>query len=68
MVGETIMGIPIEEIRRQLDARPGYDVDPQSKMRPINPNNGILDPCIRGGKKILQDPELKEMLREIYIH
>ena len=65
MTGEAIMGVPIEEVRRQMAASPGYDVDPQSKMEPLWKGT-TLEPCIEGGEKILKDPKLKEMFRRIY--
>ena len=61
MEKETIFGVPIDEIRRQLQAKPDYDVDPEYKLKPINPVE-TLEPCLRGAQKILVDPELKAMM------
>lgn len=55
-----------EQIRKQAGTRIGYDIDPESKMSPINPSDTFLEPCIRGSKKILDDPEKREMFYRIY--
>lgn len=61
MAKETIFGIPVEEIERQLSMNPvSYD-----KNSPINPNE-FLEPCIRGGKKILADENKRQMMKKIY--
>ena len=61
---KTIFGYTPEYIARM--GKTTHDVDPQSKLSPINPNDDLLDPCIRGGEKILKDPQKKEMFRRIY--
>lgn len=63
-MSEKIFGITLEEIKRQSSST--HAVDPQSNMEPINPNDGFLEPCIRGGKKILDDPDKKDMFNRIY--
>lgn len=67
MASETLFNIPIEEVRRQLKASKGHDYD--KDLGPIDPNygstTGILDPCIEGGKKILADPETRELVKSI---
>jgi len=55
-----------EQIRKQSGTRPGYDIDPESKMSPISPNDTFLEPCIRGSQKIMNDPKKKEMFYRIY--
>lgn len=61
MAKETIFGIAMEEIDRQLSMYP-LACD---KNSPIN-SNEFLEPCIRGGKKILADENKKQMIRKIY--
>lgn len=61
MSKEMIFGISIEEIDRQLAMNP-ISCD---KNSPIN-SNEFLEPCIRGGKKILADENKRQMLKKIY--
>ena len=61
---KKIFGLTPDEIRRQ--GRDTHEVDPQYKMSPINPEAGFLEPCIDGAKKILEDPQKKEMFYRIY--
>lgn len=61
---KTIFGYTPKQIARMCKAT--HDVDPEHRFSPINPNDGLLDPCIRGGEKILKDPQKKEMFRRIY--
>lgn len=63
-MSEKIFGLTQDEIKRQSGTTNA--VDPESNMGPVNPEDGFLEPCIRGGKKILQDPEKKEMFNFIY--
>ncbi len=42
-----------------------YYVDPQSSEGPIREGE-FLEPCIRGGQKILSNPKQNKMMREIY--
>ena len=55
-----------EQIRKQMGSR-DYDIAPEAKYSPINPNDTFLEPCIRGSQKILNDPEKKEMFYRIYM-
>jgi len=61
---ETIFGYTPEQIARM--GKTTHDVDPEHRLSPINLNDGLLDPCIRGGEKILKDLQKKEMFRRIY--
>ena len=63
---KKIFNMTEEEIKRQAGTNTGYDIDPESKMSPINPNDTLLEPCIRGSAKIMKDPEKREMLYCIY--
>ncbi len=63
-MSEKIFGLTPEQIKRQSGN--AHAVDPQSQMGPINPDDGLLDPCIRGSKKILDDPEKQAMFNRIY--
>ncbi len=60
---KKIFGLTLEEIRRQT--KEPYDVDPQAYMGPIKKDFGTIDPVIEGAKKINEDPELKEFVRDI---
>ena len=60
----TIFGYTPEQIARM--GKTTHDVDPEYRLSPINPNDGPLDLCIRGGEKILKDSQKKEMFRRIY--
>ncbi|MCR5147168.1 MAG: hypothetical protein K6B70_07530 [Clostridia bacterium] len=42
-----------------------HDVDPEYKYAPIT-RGETLEPCLRGGKKILNNPEIREMMHRIY--
>lgn len=42
-----------------------YYVDPQSNEGPIKEGE-FLEPCIRGGQKILSDPKKRKMMKEIF--
>ena len=55
-----------EQIRKQAGTKTRRDIDPESKMSPISPCDTFLEPCIRGGEKILADPEKREMFYRIY--
>lgn len=55
-----------EQIKKQMGTRQSHDVDPESKFSPIAPGDTFLEPCIRGGEKILNDPEKREMFYRIY--
>ena len=59
-----VFGLTEEEISCQ--SKDNYSVDPEHKMSPINPDDVFLEPCIRGGEKILDNPEKKEMFKRIY--
>ena len=60
---DTIFGLSKAEIERQCKANPmRYDRD-----EPIHKDE-FLEPCIRGGEKILADPKLRNMLKRIYLH
>lgn len=61
MAKKTIFGISVEDINRQLSIYP-VSCD---KNSPINPNE-FLEPCIRGGKKILADENKRQMMEKIY--
>ena len=61
---KKIFGYTPEQIARM--GRATHDVDSESRLSPINPNEDPLDACIRGGEKILQDPQKKEMFCRIY--
>ena len=65
MEKDMIFGNTLEETKRQLATRQEYDSDPSPK-NPIDEENNFLEPCIRGGKKILKDQEEKEMFQKIY--
>lgn len=57
----TIFGISLEEIDRQLSMHP-LSCD---KNSPINLNE-FLEPCIRGGEKILSDDNKRAIIKKIY--
>ncbi len=61
---EKIFGYTPEQI--VCMSKTTHEVDPEYRLSPINPNDGTLDPCIRGGEKILKDPQKKEIFRRIY--
>lgn len=63
MASNTLFNIPIEEVNRQLQSSKGYDYD--KDLGPINANFGTLEPCIEGGKKILNDPKTRELVKSI---
>ena len=48
---------------KQMKSR--HDVDPEYKYGPLR-RGETLEPCLRGAKKILNDPETKEMMHRIY--
>ncbi len=61
MTKEKLFGITMEEIDRQLAMNPmSYD-----KNSPINPDE-FLEPCIRGGEKILANEQKRQMIKQIY--
>ena len=64
MEDKKIFGLTPEELDR-LSGNREPAVDPQYKMKPINPGE-TLEPCIRGAQKILDDPEKKAMMERIY--
>lgn len=55
-----------EQIKKQIGTRKDYDVDPESKFSPITPGDTFLEPCIRGGEKMLNDSEKRGMFYRIY--
>lgn len=61
MSKEMVFGIAMEEIDRQLAMNP-ISCD---KNSPIN-SNEFLEPCIRGGQKILADISKRQMMKKIY--
>lgn len=61
MSKKMIFGIDVEEIERQISMNP-ISCD---KNSPINENE-FLEPCIRGGKKIMEDEKKREMIKKIY--
>lgn len=65
MAGDTLFGIPIEEVRRQLNANKKPDYDPIRDPRPTS--DVTLEPCIEQGKKILTDPNLRAKFRKILV-
>ena len=60
-----VFGLTHEQIKKQLASR-DYEVDPQSGFNSIEPTATFLEPCIRGAKKILSDPEKREMFKSVY--
>ena len=58
---EKIFGMSKEEIRRQCSIK---DLEGDLTQSPIVKGE-TLDPCIRGAKKILEDPESLKMVRNI---
>lgn len=63
-MGDKILGIEKAEVRRQLIATE-VDVDPESKFSPLKKGKGI-ELCVEGGKKILSDPQTREMIGRVY--
>jgi len=63
---KDMFNITGEQIKKQMGSRKHSDVDPESKMSPINPGDTFLEPCIRGSQKIINDPEKREMFYRIY--
>lgn len=57
---KTIFGVSIDKIKKQC-INTSHSCDSNSPIK----DNEYLAPCIRGGIKILNDPEKKEMMREI---
>lgn len=57
----TIFGISIEEIDRQLN----MNLVSCDRNSPFNANE-FLEPCIRGGRKILEDEKKRQMMKKIY--
>ena len=57
----VIFGMERKEIERQCRMNPMRT----DRDLPIHAGE-FLEPCIRGGQKILDDPDLKGMLRRIY--
>lgn len=67
MAEGTLFNIPIDEVNRQLRVRKGFDYD-SSDSGPISTQpNETLEPVIRGGEKILQDPDLRNMVKEVIL-
>lgn len=64
MSKDTLFNIPIEEFKRQA-SRQSYDYD--HDLGPIR-SGETLEPCIKGAKKISEDPELKEVIKEVLTH
>lgn len=58
-----IFGYTRNQIQKQLDFR---DCPVAPKASPITPTDIFLEPCIRGAKKIIKDPQKKKMFKEIY--
>ena len=58
---ETIFGVPRAEILRQCGAST-LKCDSNSPLHQFE----TLEPCIKGGEKILTDQELTTLLRRIY--
>lgn len=58
---KTIFGIPYGEVERQCIA----DTLTRDSNSPLKKFNTV-EPCIDGGKKILEDEELTALLRRIY--
>lgn len=61
---KKIFGLTPDEITRQ--GRSTHAVAPQHKLGPIDPDADFLEPCIKGGQKILADPQKREMFHRIY--
>lgn len=67
MAEGTLFNIPIDEVNRQLRVGKGFDYD-SSDSGPISTqSNETLEPVIRGSEKILQDPDLRNMVKEIIL-
>lgn len=57
-----MFGYTNEMIKRQLNVR---NIVPDVKAGPIDRTEGIsLEPCIRGAKKINNNPQMKQMVKE----
>ena len=64
MSEKKIFGLTEKEVKRQLESTE-IAMDPERKFDPLSKRDS-LDSCIEGGKKILKDPHMKEMLGSIY--
>lgn len=58
---KTVFGVDLEKLKKHCSGTQ-HSCDSNS---PINENE-YLEPCIRGGNKILNDPQQKEMMKKIY--
>lgn len=58
---KEIFGIPYEEIKRQCAANT-LTRDSNSPLRKFN----TVEPCIQGGREILEDEEFTALLKRIY--
>lgn len=63
MEKKFIGNVPIEEIERQCNA----DVLKCDSNSPLDPGYVTLEPAIRGAKKVLADPELREIFKKMYM-
>lgn len=61
MTERRIFGVDVKEIERQCSMNPTQC----DKNSPINENE-YLEPCLRGAKKILDDPQKRAMIKKIY--
>ena len=59
---KKLFGMTMEQIKRQSSLS---EIKPDMCQTPIRPGE-TLEPCIRGARKILEDPHTKEMMYKIY--
>lgn len=57
---ENLFGISKEEFRRQCSIK---NLDGDLTQSPIVKGETGLEPCLRGAKKILEDPKMLKMVR-----
>ena len=62
MAEKMLFNLTREQIRKQSGVR----TEKCDYNTPIRKGE-TFEPCIRGGKKMLSNPEKKEMMRKIYI-
>jgi len=55
----------MKEVANQLLTK-RVDVDPESKMAPLNPDKNVLEQCVETGQKILNDPQKLDFFRKLY--
>ena len=58
---ETILGVPISEVRRQCEFNQEVPFD-----QPLNPYENPIESVIDGSKKILNDKKTLKRVRAIY--